>query len=286
MHVSWRKRVSRALRGKLRSLALSKHGLGVVAETKNGVLVVDPRDFGVSSSLLSRGDYDWEGVSWLLSLVDRESHLVFVGAHLGALLVPVAAHSGARKIVAFEPVPNTYRLLTLNVALNGLAGVTVHQQAIGDTEGSVRFTQNPINTGNSRVSNTGEIVVPVSTLDAALKREAWGHTDLLVLDTEGFEARAMRGASHTLAQTRYFYVEYSPEQLREQGSTPEEFLELAASHFQSMYVQSSGQFFPAKTYTQYLRDLPERRGLLMNLLFSNDPRPNARLSAARAPHGP
>jgi FkbM family methyltransferase len=279
MHVSWRKRVSRALRGRLRSLALSNHGLGVVAETKNGVLVVDPRDFGVSSSLLSRGDYDWEGVSWLLSLVGPESHLVFVGAHLGALLVPVAAHSGARKIVAFEPVPDTYRLLTLNVALNGLAWITVHQQAIGDTEGSVRFTQNPINTGNSRVSNTGEIVVPVSTLDAALKREGWGHTDLLVLDTEGFEARAMRGASHTLAQTRYFYVEYSPEQLREQGSTPEEFLELAASHFQSMYVQSSGQFFPAKTYVQYLRALPERRGLLMNLLFSNDLQPDARLRA-------
>jgi len=280
MHVSWRKRVSRALRGRLRALALSNHGLGVVAQTKNGVLVVDPRDFGVSSSLLSRGDYDWEAVSWLLRLVDQDSRIVFVGAHLGALLVPVAARSGSRKVIAFEPVPDTHRLLTLNVALNGLAGVTVHQQAIGDTEGSVRFTQNPINSGNSRVSSTGEIVVPVSTLDAALQREAWTHTDLLVLDTEGFEARAMRGASGTLAQTRYFYVEYSPEQLREQGSAPEEFLDLAASHFQSMTVQGgSGQrFFPAKTYVQYLRDLPERRGLLMNLLFSNDTEPNSRLT--------
>jgi len=281
MHVSWRKRVSRAFRGRLRSLALSNHGVGVVAETKNGVLVVDPRDFGVSSSLLSRGDYDWEAISWLLPLVDPASHIVFVGAHLGALLVPVAVRSGSRKIVAFEPVPNTYRLLTLNLALNGLAGVTAYQQAIGDTAGEVRFTQNPINTGNSRVSSTGEIVVPVSTLDEALTREAWTHTDLLVLDTEGFEARAMRGAARTLAQTRYFYVEYSPEQLREQGSTPEEFLDLAASHFQSMYVQGSGgRFFPAKTYVQYLRDLPPRRGLLMNLLFSNDPQPNGRLGMA------
>jgi FkbM family methyltransferase len=278
MHISWRKRVSRALRGRLRGMALSNHGLGVVAVTKNGVLVVDPRDFGVSTSLLAYGNYDWEAVSWLLPLVGRESRLVFVGAHLGALLVPVAAHSGSRTIVAFEPVPDTCRLLTLNVALNGLAGISVHQQAIGDTEGSVRFTQNPINTGNSRVSNTGEIVVPVSTLDDALKREAWTYTDLLVLDAEGFEARAMRGASNTLSQTRYFYVEYSPEQLREQGSTAEEFLDLAATYFQSMYVQGrSGGFFPARTYLQYLRDLPERRGLLMNLLFSNDAQPDTRL---------
>jgi FkbM family methyltransferase len=278
MHVSWRKRISRVLRGRLRSLALSNHGFGVVTETENGVLVVDPRDFGVSGSLLSRGRYDWEAISWLLSLVDRESHIVFVGAHLGALLVPIAVRSGARKVVAFEPVPNTYRLLTLNLALNGLAEVVARQQAIGDTEGSVRFTQNPINTGNSRVSNTGEIVVPVSTLDEALRREAWTRTDLMVLDTEGFEAHAMRGASRTLAQTRYFYVEYAPEQLREQGSTPEAFLDLAASHFQSMYVQgSSGRFFPAKTYVQYLRDLPQRRGLLMNLLFCNDAQPNPKL---------
>ena len=278
MHVSWRKRISRLLRGRLRSLALSNHGIGVVAETENGVLVVDPRDFGVSGSLLSRGRYDWAAVSWLLSLVDQESHIVFVGAHLGALLVPIAVRSGSRKVVAFEPVPNTYRLLTLNLALNGLADVVARQQAIGDTEGSVRFTQNPINTGNSRVSNTGEIVVPVSTLDEALKREAWTRTDLMVLDTEGFEAHAMRGAARTLAQTRYFYVEYAPEQLREQGSTPEAFLDLAASHFQSMYVQgSSGRFFPAKTYVQYLRDLPQRRGLLMNLLFCNDAQPNPRL---------
>lgn len=281
MHVSWRKRISRLLRGRLRSLALSNHGIGVVAETENGVLVVDPRDFGVSGSLLSRGRYDWAAVSWLLSLVDQESHIVFVGAHLGALLVPIAVRSGSRRIVAFEPVPNTYRLLTLNLALNGLTDVVARQQAIGDTEGSVRFTQNPINTGNSRVSNTGEIVVPVSTLDEALKREAWTRTDLMVLDTEGFEAHAMRGASRTLAQTRYFYVEYAPEQLSEQGSTPEAFLDLAASHFQSMYVQSSGgRFFPAKTYVQYLRDLPQRRGLLMNLLFCNDAQPNPKLVSA------
>ena len=278
MHVPWRKRVSRVLRGRLRSLALSNHGFGVVAETENGVLVVDPRDFGVSRSLLSRGRYDREAIAWLLSLVDHDSNIVFVGAHLGAVLVPVAVRSGARKIVAFEPVPNTHRLLTLNLALNGLSGVIAHQQAIGDTEGSVRFTQNAINTGNSRVSNTGEIVVPVSTLDEALKREAWTRTDLLVLDTEGFEAHVMRGADRTLAQTRYFYVEYAPDQLREQGSTPEEFVDLAASHFQSMYVHgSNGQFFPARTYVQYLRELPQRRALLMNLLFSNDLQQNPKL---------
>jgi FkbM family methyltransferase len=276
MHVPWRKRVSRLIRGRLRSLTLSNHGIGVVAQTKNGLLVVDPRDFGVSGSLLSRGAYDWTAISWLLPLLGPDSRIVFVGAHLGALLIPIALHSGSRRIVAFEPAPHNHRLLKMNLALNGLASTTVHQQAVGDTAGTVRFTENPINTGNSRVSAHGEVSVPLTTLDDALPPD-WSATDLLVLDTEGFEAHAIRGASRTLAQTRYFYVEYAPEQLLEQGSSPAQFLELIASHFGSMYLQDGG-FFPARTYVKHLSELPLRRGLLLNLLFANDAEPQQKLS--------
>lgn len=270
MDVPWRKRVSRAIRGRLRSMTLSNHGVGVVADTENGLLIVDPRDFGVSGSLLSRGSYDSTAVSWLLSLLDQDSRIVFVGAHVGALLVPIVLRSGSRHVVAFEPAPHNHSLLKMNLALNGLTGITLHHQAVGDTEGSVRFTVNPINTGNSRVSRTGEVVVPMTTLDTALPPE-WTGTDLLVLDTEGFEAHVMRGALRSLAHTRYFYVEYAPEQLIEQGSSPQELLDLVASRFDSMYLQGSEvRFFPSRTYVRYLNELPRRRGLLLNLLFSND----------------
>jgi FkbM family methyltransferase len=281
MFVPWRIRVSRKIRGHLRSLMLSKSGIGVVAETKNGVLVVDPRDFGVSSSLLTWGAYDWPSIAWLLPLVNPQSRMVFVGAHLGALLVPIALQSGSRNIVAFEPAPHNHRLLKLNLALNGLADVVVQQRAVGDCEDSIRFTQNTINTGNSRISQTGEVVVPVTTLDAALPPATWPHTDLLVMDTEGFEVHAMRGAQRFLEQTRYFYVEYAPEQLAEQGSSTEEFLELAASKFDSMYLQgSAAKFFPSRTYIEYLKEVPPRRGLLLNLLFSNDAKPPPQLLAS------
>jgi FkbM family methyltransferase len=277
MHVPWRKRVSRLIRGRLRSLALSNHGIGVLADTKNGLLAVDPRDFGVSGSLLSRGEYDWAAVSWLLPLLNAESRIVFVGAHLGALLVPLAIQSGARQIVAFEPAPHNYRLLKANLALNGLTSTIVHNQAVGNSAGNVRFTQNPINTGNSRISSVGEVVVPMTTLDTALQPEG-KVTDLLVLDTEGFEAYAMRGGPQTLAQTRYLYVEFSPEQLVDQGSTTGEFIELVASRFESMYLQGEKvEFFPSRTYVKYLTELPLRRGLLLNLLFSNDTQPTPQL---------
>lgn len=278
MHIAWRRQMTRVLRAWLRSLSLWNHGLCLVAQTRNGLLAVDPRDFGVSSALLRDGAYDWNGVLWLSALLDPASRLVFVGAHLGSLLVPLALRSGARHIVAFEPSPANHRLLQMNLRLNGLADVTLHQMAIGDREGTLRFTQNRLNTGNSHVSAAGEVVVQSTTLDAALPP---GPVDLLVMDTEGFECHAVRGGARTLGETRYLHVEYAPDQLAEHGSTAAELIEWLMGLFPSMYLQEAGgaRFFPSGTYASYLRRLPARRDLLLNLLFSKDRVPNPALLA-------
>lgn len=266
--------MSRAIRGHFRSAVLSNHGIGIVTSSRNGLLVVDPKDFSISRSLLQGGSYDWPEVCWLAQRVAAHSRLVFVGAHLGALLIPIAMRSGARNIVAFEPSPQNHRLLKMNLSLNELSTVVVHHAAIGDREGQIGFTQNTVNSGNSRVSSDGEVTVPVTTLDSALPVDPTG-IDLLVMDVEGFETHAIRGGAQTLERTRYFYVEYAPDQLVEQGSSPAEFIELVATKFSSMYLRAdTPRFFPDKMYVNYLKNLPSRRGLLLNLLFSNDPTPH------------
>jgi len=232
---------------------------------------VDPRDFNVSRFLLTHGAYDWTEIEWLSRILGSSSRIVFVGAHIGAWLVPMTLRSGSRDVVAFEPSPRNHRLLNLNLALNGIQGISVHRLAAGDAEEIVRFTENRINSGNSRISASGEVEVPVSRLDAILADGP--RIDLMVMDTEGFEVRALRGASATLAKTSYLYVEYAPEQLLEQGSTPGEFIDLAGERFSSMYLAGGGrpvQFFSSRAYIRYLRDLPRRRGLLLNLLLTND----------------
>src|ERR1700755_2936189 len=99
MHVSWRKRISRTIRGKMRARILSNHGRGIGANTRNGALVVGPKDFAVSRSLLNHGSYDWAEVEWLGRILNEHSQIVFVGTHIGALLVPIALRSGSRNIV-------------------------------------------------------------------------------------------------------------------------------------------------------------------------------------------
>jgi len=276
MHVSWRKRISRIIRGKMRAQLLSRHGEAILANSRNGLLLVDPRDFAIARTLLTHGSYVLQPIEWLCRILNDRSRLVFVGTHIGALLVPMVLKSGARDVTALEPSPHNHRLLTLNMALNGLQEITIHRRAAGDTEGTIRFTENRINSGNSRVSQTGEVEVQVSRLDTVLADVP--RIDLMVMDTEGFEVRAMRGAAAVLARTDYFYVEYAPEQLLEQGSRPTEFIDMAATHFSSMYLPGEQvRFFSQKTFAGYLRDLAPRRGLLLNLLFSNDVTPRSEL---------
>src|SRR6476661_8186919 len=73
MQVPWRKRISRIIRGELRARVLSKHGEGILANTRNGLLIVDPRDFSVSRALLTHGAYDWAAIEWLCRILAADS---------------------------------------------------------------------------------------------------------------------------------------------------------------------------------------------------------------------
>jgi FkbM family methyltransferase len=265
------KRLSRQMRGRWRAKILAAHGVAVVADTKNGLLAVQPDDFNVSRALLRHGEYDWAQIELLASLVGDSSRLIFAGSHIGALLIPIVRAAGTRAVLAYEPSPRNCRLLKMNLALNEIEGVLVQHTALGERPGMIRFTENPINSGNSRVAAAdGEIDVPVDTLDRSVPPE-WNSIDLIVMDIEGSEVKAMRGAEAVLAKTRRLYVEFAPEQLREQGSSSEEFIALAGKYFKSAYViDGSMKFMLAQDFSGQLLPMSARRGCLMNLLFTQD----------------
>jgi FkbM family methyltransferase len=265
------KRLSRQLRGRWRTQILAAHGVAVVADTKNGLLAVQPDDFNVSRALLRHGEYDWAQIGLLSSLVGESSRLIFAGSHIGALLIPIVRAAGTRAVLAYEPSPRNCRLLKMNLALNEIDGVLVRNTALGEGPGMIRFTENQINSGNSRVSaSDGEIDVPVDTLDRSVPT-GWESIDLIVMDIEGSEVKAMRGGESVLAKTRRLYVEFAPEQLREQGSTSEEFIALAGRFFKSAYVvDGSMEFVLAEDFAAHLLPLSGRRGFLLNLLFTQD----------------
>jgi FkbM family methyltransferase len=272
------KLLSRRVRGRWQTKSLGAHGIAIVTETKNGLLAVPAGDFNVSRFLLSDGEYDWPQITWLKALLGPGSRLIFAGAHIGAVLVPLVRHAATRTVIAYEPSPRNFKLLAMNLRLNGMDGVVAVNAALGEKCGKIQFTENSINTGNSRVARAdGEITVDMETLDRTVAAD-WDSIDLIVMDTEGSEVAAMRGAQDTLARTRNFYVEFSPEQLAEQGSTAAEFVETVEKHFKSAYVFGAPILFlgPGEM-AGHLEGLQDRRGLLLNVLFTQDVEANPRL---------
>jgi FkbM family methyltransferase len=263
--------LSRRLRGRWRTRSLGAHGIAIVTETKNGLLAVPAGDFNVSRSLLAHGEYDWPQITWLRKLLGSRSRVVFAGAHIGAVLIPLVRDAATRAVIAYEPSPRNFRLLTMNLQLNGMTEVTAFNAALGEQSGKIRFTENSINTGNSRIAPAdGEITVDMETLDRTIAAD-WDSIDLIVMDTEGSEVAAMRGALTTLAKTRNLYVEFSPLQLGEQGSSAAEFVEIAAKYFRSAYVFGSPiEFLGPGEFAGHLRSLQDRRSLLLNVLFTQD----------------
>ena len=274
MKVPLLKRLSRQMRGRWRAKVLAAHGVAVVADAKNGLLAVQPGDFNVARALLQHGEYDWPQIAFLSSFVDAESRLIFAGAHVGALLIPIVRAAGTRAVLAYEPSPGNHKLLTMNLLLNEIDGIIVRNTAIGESPGKIRFTENRINTGNSRIDRlSGGIEVSMDSLDRSVPPQ-WPAVDLLVMDVEGNEVAAMRGGQGVLAKTRRLYVEFAPEQLREQGATSEEFISLVEKFFKSAYiVDGSMKFIRAAEFSAHLLPLARRRGLLLNLLFTQDVEP-------------
>jgi len=66
-----------------------------------------------------------------------------------------------------------------------------------------------MDTQHSRVSDEGNLVVPVTTLDTYVRKHNIAHIDLLKIDTETFESHVLKGGDKALKNTKYLSLEIS-----------------------------------------------------------------------------
>jgi FkbM family methyltransferase len=182
-------------------------------ECKHGTFTYYTNDFWIGGALDVTGEYSEEEVQKLLSLIDKNSIVVEVGANIGSITVPMAKK--AAQLYAFEPQPDTFKLLEGNIAQNTLQGhTTVFPIALSDTEGEAAITAVDydgikINGGAASISDDareGSIRVKTATLDDTFIE--LGRMDLLKIDVEGHEIEVLKGGTETIKRLRpLIYVE-------------------------------------------------------------------------------
>ncbi|WP_394646648.1 FkbM family methyltransferase [uncultured Sphingomonas sp.] len=227
----------------------SQNLVGTIYRTPNGVFSIAASDIALANVLrrnLAWSDHEVEAIN---AVTDPASRVLFVGAHVGTLVVPVARH--VAHVTAIEANPDTYRFLAANLALNSIVNVTLHGYAAGEADGEIEFMLSRLNSGGAKrrpiiadgrytYDNPSIVRVPMQRLDNALE----GTFDTIVMDIEGSEVFALRGMPRLLAGAQRLFVEFLPHHLRNvAGVDSDAFCDLILPHLPRLTID--GQVFDA-----------------------------------------
>jgi FkbM family methyltransferase len=207
-------------------------------------IFVDTRDIGICSHILLEGRWEPWIERALRQLVKPGMRVVDGGAHVGYYTLRFATWVGAAgRVDAFEPNPGLMRRLRRSVAVNGFTDrVRLHELALLDGNGDSEFGFRHDLSGGGAIEGAGErLTVPTVMLDRVLAELA--QVDVLKLDIEGAELRALRGARRLLAASPRIAIvlEFHAPSLAAADEAPLGFLERrAAEGFALRVIEHSG----------------------------------------------
>ena len=207
-----------------RALGRHRPARPVRVETDVGTLLFQAHDRLMAPTIAERGRWEVEEADRLRDLLHPGMTFVDVGAHVGYMtLLGARAVGPAGRVVAVEPSPANAALLRANLASNGVSNVEVVEAAALDRDGRATLSLSPWNTGDNRAypvaQDMEQIEVAAVRLDGVLGPDA--RVDVVKVDTQGTDHRAIRGMYATLAAgTPILLVEFWPHGITEGGDDP------------------------------------------------------------------
>lgn len=234
----------------------------LIAKTDNGLFVVDSEDFVVGRRLRMTGNYGIDEIERLKPHITSCSRVLIVGAHIGALAIPISKL--CKDVVAIEANPKTYEYLTKNIALNAVSNCHAINIAANNKEESIKFLMSRANPGGSKrvpknkefmyyYDKPEEISVKAFSLDKYLDNDKF---DVVVMDIEGSEYFALQGMQEILSKTKLLVVEFCPHHLRNvSGVTVTQFLSVITPHFSKLTIPSKQKIVEASDFIICLSEM-------------------------------
>ena len=226
----------RPLRGLgLRRFSIVRRALGAIKQNTAVVhghkIYLDPADFAVSEEV-SSGEYEPVETAVIKKLIRPTDTIIDLGANIGCFTILFCDLVPDGHVYAFEPSPRTFDFLQKNIQSNGFKNADLQKIAVGDHDGDAQLFINEYNKGDNRVYQSfgiPGITIRMSTLDSALPSGT--KVDMIKMDIQGFEVRALRGMQRVLRENHALYIiaEWWPKGLRRAGNSADEFLTLIES---------------------------------------------------------
>lgn len=257
----------------------------VTVDTLNGRLTLDSKDWLIGKYLYVRGSHEAHETRSAVELLRREGYLVQpksetvlnVGANIGMTCIGLLKAGYFQKAIAFEPAPDSYRLLIQNINQNGLQDrIQPFPLALSSQEGTLDLELSGDNSGDNRIRQANRpgffheekrptIQVPATTLDNLLAENGNlrnEKVDLVWVDIQGHEGHFFQGACKFLGRGIPIVSEFWPYGIERSGMSPSQFHQDLSRLFTDFYVLAG--------------ELPQKRPISeLNSLFAAYREPRA-----------
>lgn len=217
------------------------------------------------------GPWEENDVRFVLSRLAPGSVFYDVGANIGWYALNLAVHRRGVRIVCFEPFADA---LEKNLALNGVADALIFRVALGDREGWVAMTADDKATNHVIEGRGHGVQIPLRTLDGLVAEYGLPPPNVLKIDVEGYEFRALKGAEDLLRRHRPLILCEITELHRRYGISRESLLEyLRGLGYRACEVDRK---LSVRTMTwDEVRNVTRPPGICKNWVFSHAQASNA-----------
>lgn len=203
-----------------------------------------------------------EGVIVLLKRhLPVDGVFIDVGANIGSFTLVAARRASRGQVHAFEPSAHHFARLTRNVELNHFKNVVLNQKGLYDQPGeAILFL--PSQTGEmnnsgaaslyvSQVEEARQVSEAVSLvrLDDYVRNQHMQRVDIIKIDIEGAEMKALEGARETITRFRpLVFMELDLDNMGRAGCSPDKALDLWRSlNYGVSIIRVTGETTPIKS---------------------------------------
>lgn len=160
-------------------------------------LLVAAKDYGLGMYLRTKGEFEPLQTKLFLESLTEGMTVFDIGANVGYYTVLASKMVGAKgKVYAFEPDPNSVKLLKKNIMLNNYRNVIVVPHAVGRKDGAAILSIDEANPGESYLGGNGsnrQMIVRAIALDSFVHKRKITNVDVVKMDVEGGEVDVLSG---------------------------------------------------------------------------------------------
>ena len=180
-----------------------KHEIIEIQGIKYFVPTILKEDFIYCLMSRTKKIFEYELINCLMGYIYPDSVVIDVGGHIGNHSIQFAKK--AKKVFAFEPLEQNYRLFEKNLVLNGVENVQLLKMAAADERCKLKIDKrlsNRLNTGaNSLVKDKNGSII-AETIDKVLLSILEDKVSVIKIDVEEMEALVILGVIKIIEKFR------------------------------------------------------------------------------------